>query len=218
MYWTSLLASNGQEKFILRNYGSFGHGLAETNKGQTVNQRRLVDAFKKQWIWFLPLDRQGNFAGKIYWGSIGRKALRKNRLNTDYCYTRPCWGPGEIWAFSYQVTQGEAGTPICILLWCLKGMDARGRNWSYYLGKMVAWWMQDCTNLAFYAGRTLGHMHFVIWMIALELLPIPDEMFLTRMGKNQFLINWRPGKIDFARRLISGLKWGFFGSAQMLKV
>jgi len=175
------------------------HGVSgKLIKAQTANQRRLVDAAKKNDMVFA-IGPAGT--GKTYTGvALAVKALKEKQVKR-IILTRPAVEAGENLGFLPGDLQEKLDPYMQPLYDALRDMIP-----SEKLAHFIENGTIQIAPMAFMRGRTLDNA-FVILDEAQNTTHAQMKMFLTRMGKNaQFLITGDPGQIDLPRRTISGLK------------
>lgn len=175
------------------------HGVSgRLIKAQTVNQRRLVDASKKNDMVFA-VGPAGT--GKTYTGvALAVKALKEKQVR-KIILTRPAVEAGENLGFLPGDLKEKLDPYMQPLYDALRDMIPAEKLAHYIENGTI-----QVAPMAFMRGRTLDNA-FVILDEAQNTTHAQMKMFLTRMGKNaKFLINGDPGQIDLPRRTISGLK------------
>ncbi|WP_396638132.1 PhoH family protein [Maribacter sp. R77961] len=175
------------------------HGVSgKLIKAQTVNQRRLVDAAKKNDMVFA-IGPAGT--GKTYTGvALAVKALKEKQVRR-IILTRPAVEAGENLGFLPGDLQEKLDPYMQPLYDALRDMIPAEKLAHFIENGTI-----QIAPMAFMRGRTLDNA-FVILDEAQNTTHAQMKMFLTRMGKNaQFLITGDPGQIDLPRRTISGLK------------
>lgn len=175
------------------------HGVSgRLIKARTVNQRKLVDASKKNDMVFA-IGPAGT--GKTYTGvALAVRAL-KNKEVRRIILTRPAVEAGENLGFLPGDLKEKLDPYMQPLYDALRDMIAPEKLAHYIENGTI-----QIAPMAFMRGRTLDHA-FVILDEAQNTTHAQMKMFLTRMGKNaKFLITGDPGQIDLPRRTISGLK------------
>ena len=167
-------------------------------KAQTVNQRKLVDAAKKNDMVFA-IGPAGT--GKTYTGvALAVKALKEKQVKR-IILTRPAVEAGENLGFLPGDLKEKLDPYMQPLYDGLRDMIPAEK-----LAHLIETQIIQIAPLAFMRGRTLDNA-FVILDEAQNTTHAQMKMFLTRMGKNaRFLITGDPGQIDLPRRVISGLK------------
>lgn len=167
-------------------------------KAQTVNQRKLVDAAKKNDMVFA-IGPAGT--GKTYTGvALAVKALKEKQVKR-IILTRPAVEAGENLGFLPGDLKEKLDPYMQPLYDGLRDMIPAEK-----LAHLIENGTIQIAPLAFMRGRTLDNA-FVILDEAQNTTHAQMKMFLTRMGKNaKFLITGDPGQIDLPRRVISGLK------------
>ncbi|MEP3209557.1 MAG: PhoH family protein [Maribacter sp.] len=175
------------------------HGVAgRLIKAQTVNQRKLVDAAKKNDMVFA-IGPAGT--GKTYTGvALAVKALKEKQVKR-IILTRPAVEAGENLGFLPGDLKEKLDPYMQPLYDALRDMISPEKLTHYIENGTI-----QIAPMAFMRGRTLDNA-FVILDEAQNTTHAQMKMFLTRMGKNaKFLITGDPGQIDLPRRVISGLK------------
>ena len=175
------------------------HGVSgRLIKAQTANQRRLVDASKKNDMVFA-LGPAGT--GKTYTGvAIAVKALKEKQVR-KIILTRPAVEAGENLGFLPGDLKEKLDPYMQPLYDALRDMIPAEKLVHYIENGTI-----QIAPMAFMRGRTLDNA-FVILDEAQNTTHAQMKMFLTRMGRNaKFLITGDPGQIDLPRRTISGLK------------
>lgn len=175
------------------------HGVSgRIIKAQTVNQRRLVEAMKKNDMVFA-IGPAGT--GKTYTGVALAVQALKNKEVKRIILTRPAVEAGENLGFLPGDMKEKLDPYMQPLYDALRDMIPHEKL-DNYIEKGVI----QIAPLAFMRGRTLDHA-FVILDEGQNTTHAQMKMFLTRMGKNaKFLLTGDPGQIDLPRRTISGLK------------
>ncbi|AWX45863.1 PhoH-like protein [Flagellimonas maritima] len=196
-----LLTSDGKEDHASSKSSGdvLVHGVSgKLIKAQTVNQRRLVDACKKDDMVFA-IGPAGT--GKTYTGvALAVKALKEKQVRR-IILTRPAVEAGENLGFLPGDLKEKLDPYMQPLYDALRDMIAPER-----LDKYIEDGTIQIAPMAFMRGRTLDNA-FVILDEAQNTTHAQMKMFLTRMGKNaKFLLTGDPGQIDLPRRVISGLK------------
>jgi phosphate starvation-inducible PhoH-like protein len=175
------------------------HGVSgRLIKAQTVNQRRLVDASKKNDMVFA-IGPAGT--GKTYTGvALAVKALKEKQVR-KIILTRPAVEAGENLGFLPGDLKEKLDPYMQPLYDALRDMIPAEKLTHFIENGTI-----QIAPMAFMRGRTLDNA-FVILDEAQNTTHAQMKMFLTRMGKNaKFLITGDPGQIDLPRRTISGLK------------
>ncbi len=175
------------------------HGVrGKLIKARTVNQRKLVDAAKKNDMVFA-IGPAGT--GKTYTGvALAVKALKEKQVKR-IILTRPAVEAGENLGFLPGDLKEKLDPYMQPLYDALRDMIAPEKLTHYIENGTI-----QIAPMAFMRGRTLDNA-FVILDEAQNTTHAQMKMFLTRMGKNaKFLITGDPGQIDLPRRVISGLK------------
>ncbi|MBO0592941.1 PhoH family protein [Cellulophaga sp. E16_2] len=175
------------------------HGVSgRLIKAQTVNQRKLVDAVRKNDMVFA-IGPAGT--GKTYTAvALAVKALKEKRVKR-IILTRPAVEAGENLGFLPGDLKEKLDPYMQPLYDALRDMITPEKLAFYIENGTI-----QIAPLAFMRGRTLDHA-FVILDEGQNTTHAQMKMFLTRMGKNaQFLITGDPGQIDLPRRTVSGLK------------
>lgn len=196
-----VLTSDSEEDYITSNESGqvLLHGVnGRLIKAQTTNQRKLVDAVRKNDMVFA-IGPAGT--GKTYTGvALAVRAL-KNKEVKRIILTRPAVEAGENLGFLPGDLKEKLDPYMQPLYDALRGMIPSEKLDSYIEKGII-----QIAPLAFMRGRTLDHA-FVILDEGQNTTHAQMKMFLTRMGKNaKFLLNGDPGQIDLPRRIISGLK------------
>ncbi len=175
------------------------HGVnGKLIKAQTLNQRKLVDAAKKNDMVFA-IGPAGT--GKTYTGvALAVKALKEKQVKR-IILTRPAVEAGENLGFLPGDLKEKLDPYMQPLYDALRDMIP-GEKLSHLIENGTI----QIAPLAFMRGRTLDHA-FVILDEAQNTTHAQMKMFLTRMGKSaKFIVTGDPGQIDLPRRVISGLK------------
>ena len=175
------------------------HGVrGKLIKARTVNQRKLVDAAKKNDMVFA-IGPAGT--GKTYTGvALAVKALKEKQVKR-IILTRPAVEAGENLGFLPGDLKEKLDPYMQPLYDALRDMIAPEKLTHFIENGTI-----QIAPMAFMRGRTLDNA-FVILDEAQNTTHAQMKMFLTRMGKNaKFLITGDPGQIDLPRRVISGLK------------
>ena len=175
------------------------HGVSgRLIKAQTANQRRLVDAAKKNDMVFV-VGPAGT--GKTYTSvALAVKALKEKQVR-KIILTRPAVEAGENLGFLPGDLKEKLDPYMQPLYDALRDMIPAEKLAHYIENGTI-----QIAPMAFMRGRTLDNA-FVILDEAQNTTHAQMKMFLTRMGKNaRFLITGDPGQIDLPRRTISGLK------------
>jgi phosphate starvation-inducible PhoH-like protein len=175
------------------------HGVSgRLIKAQTVNQRKLVDASKKNDMVFA-IGPAGT--GKTYTGvALAVKALKEKQVK-KIILTRPAVEAGENLGFLPGDLKEKLDPYMQPLYDALRDMISPEKLTHYIENGTI-----QIAPMAFMRGRTLDNA-FVILDEAQNTTHAQMKMFLTRMGKNaKFLITGDPGQIDLPRRVTSGLK------------
>jgi len=175
------------------------HGVSgRLIKPQTTNQRRLVEAAKKNDMVFA-IGPAGT--GKTYTGvALAVKALKEKQVR-KIILTRPAVEAGENLGFLPGDLKEKLDPYMQPLYDALRDMISPEKLTHYIEAGII-----QIAPMAFMRGRTLDNA-FVILDEAQNTTHAQMKMFLTRMGKNaRFLITGDPGQIDLPRRTISGLK------------
>ncbi len=196
-----VLTSNGAEdlKSPEKSGETLVHGVSgRLIKAQTANQRRLVDAAKKNDMVFA-IGPAGT--GKTYTGvALAVKALKEKQVKR-IILTRPAVEAGENLGFLPGDLKEKLDPYMQPLYDALRDMIAPEKLAHFIENGTI-----QIAPMAFMRGRTLDNA-FVILDEAQNTTHAQMKMFLTRMGKNaKFLITGDPGQIDLPRRVISGLK------------
>lgn len=175
------------------------HGVSgKLIRPQTVNQRKLVEAAKKNDMVFA-IGPAGT--GKTYTGvALAVKALKEKQVKR-IILTRPAVEAGENLGFLPGDLKEKLDPYMQPLYDALRDMVPPEKLANYIENGTI-----QIAPLAFMRGRTLDHA-FVILDEAQNTTHAQMKMFLTRMGKNaKFIITGDPGQIDLPRRVTSGLK------------
>ncbi|MEO0525923.1 MAG: PhoH family protein [Bacteroidota bacterium] len=196
-----VLTSNGEADYeSSANSGNvLVHGVnGRLIKAQTANQRKMVDAAKKNDMVFA-IGPAGT--GKTYTGvALAVKALKEKQVKR-IILTRPAVEAGENLGFLPGDLKEKLDPYMQPLYDALRDMIPSEKLVHYIENGTI-----QIAPMAFMRGRTLDHA-FVILDEAQNTTHAQMKMFLTRMGKNaKFLITGDPGQIDLPRRVISGLK------------
>lgn len=195
-----LTSSDDQELESSKNSGeTLVHGVSgRLIKAQTANQRRLVDASKKNDMVFA-IGPAGT--GKTYTGvALAVKALKEKQVK-KIILTRPAVEAGENLGFLPGDLKEKLDPYMQPLYDALRDMIPAEKLVHYIENGTI-----QIAPMAFMRGRTLDNA-FVILDEAQNTTHAQMKMFLTRMGRNaRFLITGDPGQIDLPRRTISGLK------------
>ncbi|WP_350288772.1 PhoH family protein [uncultured Croceitalea sp.] len=195
-----VLTSNGEQENSSKSSGEvLVHGVSgRLIKAQTANQRRLVDASKKDDMVFA-IGPAGT--GKTYTGvALAVKALKEKQVRR-IILTRPAVEAGENLGFLPGDLKEKLDPYMQPLYDALRDMIAPEKLEKYIEDGTI-----QIAPMAFMRGRTLDNA-FVILDEAQNTTHAQMKMFLTRMGKNaKFLLTGDPGQIDLPRRVISGLK------------
>ncbi len=195
-----VLTSNGEQENASQSSNEvLVHGVSgRLIKAQTANQRRLVDASKKDDMVFA-IGPAGT--GKTYTGvALAVKALKEKQVRR-IILTRPAVEAGENLGFLPGDLKEKLDPYMQPLYDALRDMIAPEKLEKYIEDGTI-----QIAPMAFMRGRTLDNA-FVILDEAQNTTHAQMKMFLTRMGKNaKFLITGDPGQIDLPRRVISGLK------------
>ena len=175
------------------------HGVGgKLIKAQTANQRKLVDAVKKNDMVFA-IGPAGT--GKTYTGvALAVQALKRKEVKR-IILTRPAVEAGENLGFLPGDLKEKLDPYMQPLYDALRDMIPHEKLDTFIENGTV-----QIAPLAFMRGRTLDNA-FVILDEGQNTTHAQMKMFLTRMGKNaKFLLTGDPGQIDLPRRTISGLK------------
>ncbi len=175
------------------------HGVSgRLIRAQTVNQRKLVDAMRKNDMVFA-IGPAGT--GKTYTGvALAVQALKEKKVKR-IILTRPAVEAGENLGFLPGDLKEKLDPYMQPLYDALRDMISPEKLAMYVENGTI-----QIAPLAFMRGRTLDDA-FVILDEGQNTTHAQMKMFLTRMGKNaRFLITGDPGQIDLPRRTISGLK------------
>lgn len=175
------------------------HGVGgKLIKAQTANQRKLVDAVKKNDMVFA-IGPAGT--GKTYTGVALAVQALKNKEVKRIILTRPAVEAGENLGFLPGDLKEKLDPYMQPLYDALRDMIPHEKLETFIENGTV-----QIAPLAFMRGRTLDNA-FVILDEGQNTTHAQMKMFLTRMGKNaKFLLTGDPGQIDLPRRTISGLK------------
>ncbi|MDT0557413.1 PhoH family protein [Ichthyenterobacterium sp. W332] len=175
------------------------HGVGgKLIKAQTANQRKLVDAVKKNDMVFA-IGPAGT--GKTYTGVALAVQALKNKEVKRIILTRPAVEAGENLGFLPGDLKEKLDPYMQPLYDALRDMIPAEKLETFIENGTV-----QIAPLAFMRGRTLDNA-FVILDEGQNTTHAQMKMFLTRMGKNaKFLLTGDPGQIDLPRRTISGLK------------
>lgn len=192
--------SDSEESKLLEKAGeTLVHGVAgRLIKAKTANQKRLVEAAKKNDMVFA-IGPAGT--GKTYTGvALAVKALKEKQVKR-IILTRPAVEAGENLGFLPGDLKEKLDPYMQPLYDALRDMISPEKLTHYIENGTI-----QIAPLAFMRGRTLDNA-FVILDEAQNTTHSQMKMFLTRMGKNaKFLITGDPGQIDLPRRVTSGLK------------
>tara|TARA_R110001592_G_scaffold143481_5_gene366309 strand:+ start:2782 stop:3735 length:954 start_codon:yes stop_codon:yes gene_type:complete len=195
-----LTSSEEDESKSSKNSGeTLVHGVSgRLIKAQTANQRRLVDASKKNDMVFA-IGPAGT--GKTYTGvALAVKALKEKQVK-KIILTRPAVEAGENLGFLPGDLKEKLDPYMQPLYDALRDMIPAEKLVHYIENGTI-----QIAPMAFMRGRTLDNA-FVILDEAQNTTHAQMKMFLTRMGRNaRFLIAGDPGQIDLPRRTVSGLK------------
>lgn len=195
-----LTSSEEDESKSSKNSGeTLVHGVSgRLIKAQTANQRRLVDASKKNDMVFA-IGPAGT--GKTYTGvALAVKALKEKQVK-KIILTRPAVEAGENLGFLPGDLKEKLDPYMQPLYDALRDMIPAEKLVHYIENGTI-----QIAPMAFMRGRTLDNA-FVILDEAQNTTHAQMKMFLTRMGRNaRFLITGDPGQIDLPRRTVSGLK------------
>lgn len=195
-----LTSSEKDESKSSKNSGeTLVHGVSgRLIKAQTANQRRLVDASKKNDMVFA-IGPAGT--GKTYTGvALAVKALKEKQVK-KIILTRPAVEAGENLGFLPGDLKEKLDPYMQPLYDALRDMIPAEKLVHYIENGTI-----QIAPMAFMRGRTLDNA-FVILDEAQNTTHAQMKMFLTRMGRNaRFLITGDPGQIDLPRRTVSGLK------------
>ena len=175
------------------------HGVSgRLIKAQTANQRRMVEAVKRNDMVFA-VGPAGT--GKTYTGvALAVKALKEKQVKR-IILTRPAVEAGENLGFLPGDLKEKLDPYMQPLYDGLRDMIPPEKLESFIEKGVI-----QIAPMAFMRGRTLYNA-FVILDEAQNTTHAQMKMFLTRMGKNaKFMITGDPGQIDLPRRVISGLK------------
>jgi len=167
-------------------------------KAETVNQRKLVEAIRKNDMVFA-IGPAGT--GKTYTGVALAVQALKNKEVKRIILTRPAVEAGENLGFLPGDLKEKLDPYMQPLYDALRDMIPAEKLALYIENGTI-----QIAPLAFMRGRTLDNA-FVILDEGQNTTHNQMKMFLTRMGKNaKFLLTGDPGQIDLPRRTISGLK------------
>lgn len=168
------------------------HGVSgRLIKAQTANQRRLVDAAKKNDMVFA-IGPAGT--GKTYTGvALAVKALKEKQVKR-IILTRPAVEAGENLGFLPGDLKEKLDPYMQPLYDALRDMIPAEKLTHYIETGII-----QIAPMAFMRGRTLDNA-FVILDEAQNTSHAQMKMFLTRMGRHaKFLITGDPGQIDLPR-------------------
>jgi phosphate starvation-inducible PhoH-like protein len=174
------------------------HSRGKKIKARTANQRRMVEASKKNDLIFA-IGPAGT--GKTYTAvAIAVNAL-KHKTVRKIILTRPAVEAGENLGFLPGDMKEKLDPYMQPLYDALHDMFS-GEALERYINDRVI----EIAPLAFMRGRTLDNA-FVILDEAQNSTPQQMKMFLTRMGKNaKFIVTGDISQIDLPKRQKSGLK------------
>ncbi|HIB36840.1 PhoH family protein [Mesonia sp.] len=175
------------------------HGVGgKLIKAQTANQRKIVEAVKKNDMVFA-VGPAGT--GKTYTGvALAVKALKEKQVKR-IILTRPAVEAGENLGFLPGDLKEKLDPYMQPLYDALRDMIPHEKLDSFIEKGVI-----QIAPMAFMRGRTLDNA-FVILDEAQNTTHAQMKMFLTRMGRSaKFMITGDPGQIDLPRRVISGLK------------
>jgi len=175
------------------------HGVSgKLIKAQTPNQRKMVEAVKKNDMVFA-VGPAGT--GKTYTAvALAVKALKEKQVKR-IILTRPAVEAGENLGFLPGDLKEKLDPYMQPLYDGLRDMIPHEKLESFIEKGII-----QIAPMAFMRGRTLDNA-FVILDEAQNTTHAQMKMFLTRMGKSaKFMITGDPGQIDLPRRVISGLK------------
>lgn len=166
-------------------------------KARTPNQRKLVDAVKRNDMVFA-IGPAGT--GKTYTAvALAVRAL-KNKEVRRIILTRPAVEAGENLGFLPGDLRDKLDPYLQPLYDALRDMIPQQKLLSYWEDNTI-----EIAPLAFMRGRTLDNA-FVILDEAQNATPSQLKMFLTRMGRNaKFVITGDVTQIDLPRHQRSGL-------------
>lgn len=166
-------------------------------KARTPNQKRLVDAIKKNDMVFA-IGPAGT--GKTYTAvALAVRAL-KNKEIRRIILTRPAVEAGENLGFLPGDLRDKLDPYLQPLYDALRNMIPQQKLLSYWEDNTI-----EIAPLAFMRGRTLDNA-FVILDEAQNATSSQLKMFLTRMGRNaKFVITGDVTQIDLPRHQTSGL-------------
>jgi phosphate starvation-inducible PhoH-like protein len=190
--FTDFEPASDKDNFILHGVGG------KIIKAQSVNQKRLVEASKKNDMIFA-IGPAGT--GKTYTGvALAVKALKDKQVKR-IILTRPAVEAGENLGFLPGDLKEKLDPYMQPLYDALRDMIPQEKLNSHIENGTI-----QIAPLAFMRGRTLDNA-FVILDEAQNTTHAQMKMFLTRMGRNaKFMVTGDPGQIDLPRRVISGLK------------
>lgn len=196
-----VLTSNSSEDYTTsaKSGDVLVHGVGgRLIKAQTVNQRKLVEAIRKNDMVFA-IGPAGT--GKTYTGvALAVEALKKKEVKR-IILTRPAVEAGENLGFLPGDLKEKLDPYMQPLYDALRDMIPHEK-----LDNFIEKGIIQIAPLAFMRGRTLDNA-FVILDEGQNTTHAQMKMFLTRMGKNaKFLLTGDPGQVDLPRRTISGLK------------
>ncbi|WP_370392405.1 PhoH family protein [uncultured Winogradskyella sp.] len=196
-----VLTSNSSEDYTTsaKSGDVLVHGVGgRLIKAQTVNQRKLVEAIRKNDMVFA-IGPAGT--GKTYTGvALAVEALKKKEVKR-IILTRPAVEAGENLGFLPGDLKEKLDPYMQPLYDALRDMIPHEKLDNYIEKGII-----QIAPLAFMRGRTLDNA-FVILDEGQNTTHAQMKMFLTRMGKNaKFLLTGDPGQVDLPRRTISGLK------------
>ncbi len=196
-----ILTSNDSEEYDTSDASGdvLVHGVSgRLIKAQTPNQRKLVEAIRKNDMVFA-IGPAGT--GKTYTGvALAVRAL-KNKEVKRIILTRPAVEAGENLGFLPGDLKEKLDPYMQPLYDALRDMIPHEKLMNHIEKGVI-----QIAPLAFMRGRTLDNA-FVILDEGQNTTHAQMKMFLTRMGKNaKFLLTGDPGQIDLPRRTISGLK------------
>jgi len=189
-----VLTSNGTEdlKSPEKSGETLVHGVSgRLIKAQTANQRRLVDAAKKNDMVFA-IGPAGT--GKTYTGvALAVKALKEKQVKR-IILTRPAVEAGENLGFLPGDLKEKLDPYMQPLYDALRDMIAPEKLVHFIENGTI-----QIAPMAFMRGRTLDNA-FVILDEAQNTTHAQMKMFLTRMGKNaKFLITGDPGQMKLIK-------------------
>jgi len=175
-------------------YGTKGFVI----KPKTVNQKRLVEAVKKNDVVFA-LGPAGT--GKTYVSvALAVRAL-KNKEIKRIIITRPAVEAGENLGFLPGDLK-EKIDPYLRPIYDALGDMIQHEKLKYYMESGIV----EIAPLAYMRGRTLSNA-FILLDEAQNTTPVQMKMFLTRLGpSSKLIVNGDKSQIDLPRNQKSGLK------------